>query len=39
MREARGMNKRVYEESVDIDRQLKHCIEVKSNFSKSVNEY
>lgn len=37
MREARGINKRVYEESVDIDRQLKHCIEVKSNFSKSVN--
>ena len=36
LRKTRATNKRVYEESVEIERKLKQCIEVKSNFSSSI---
>ena len=39
MKESRLQNTKIYEESVDIDRKYKQCIEVKSNYSKSTFDF
>jgi len=39
MRSARAQNKQVYAESLEIDKRLKYCFEVKSNFSKGVQQF
>lgn len=34
LRKTKEQNKRLYNEGMDIERNLKYCLEIKSNFAK-----